>query len=331
MSRVQEFYDRVEDEYNSFINDIETMDTDQVIENASRIMMFQEVYKFLMGQEPVGEDRYAELLNVEKPIQTICEKYHPLGEELHETIETIMDTVIEESISVKGGEYFEKLKGKIFKLWEEFQDLTVIYVDEETISNIIDGMNSRNFVISEYDSRQLLQFKNPLLALAVEIGKSDDLFEKQVERAIETFERVDLIMYKFELEKENILPETKQRHDALLELTAIIPDFSFQAATEWLTLNRFINEGMYLDCTGEDNPYKDFIDVMKAIKTEHGDDVLQKVFDMGTEVVVQPEELVEVAKYIADGGDANRIKELVDEDFFCVPYENHKQGGMDLC
>ena len=105
MSRVKKFYDRVEDEYNSFINDIETMDTDQVIENASRIMMFQEVYKFLMGQEPVGEDRYAELLNAEKPIQTICEKYHPLGEELHETIETIMDTVIEENISAKGGEY----------------------------------------------------------------------------------------------------------------------------------------------------------------------------------------------------------------------------------
>ena len=35
MSRVQEFYDRVEDEYNSFINDIETMDTDQVYSNST--------------------------------------------------------------------------------------------------------------------------------------------------------------------------------------------------------------------------------------------------------------------------------------------------------
>ena len=103
MSREQEFYDRVELEYNSFVNDIETMDTDQVLQNARNIMMFQEVYKFLVGQEPVGEDRYAEFLDVEKPIQTICEKYHPLGEELHETIETIMDSIIEEQSQEQGG------------------------------------------------------------------------------------------------------------------------------------------------------------------------------------------------------------------------------------
>ena len=66
MSREQEFYDRVELEYNSFVNDIETMD-------------------------------------VENPIQAICEKYHPLGEELHETIETIMDSIIEEQSQEQGG------------------------------------------------------------------------------------------------------------------------------------------------------------------------------------------------------------------------------------
>ena len=103
MSRVQEFYDRVEDEYNSFINDIETMDTDQVLKNAGNIMMFQEVYKFLLSREPVDEDTYSEFLDVEKPIQAICEKYHPLGEELHETIETLMDSVIQEQTQEQGG------------------------------------------------------------------------------------------------------------------------------------------------------------------------------------------------------------------------------------
>ena len=103
MSRVQEFYDRVELEYNSFINDIETMDTDQVLKSAGNIMMFQEVYKFLLSREPVDEDRYAEFLDVEKPIQAICEKYHPLGEEWHETIETLMDSVIQEQTQEQGG------------------------------------------------------------------------------------------------------------------------------------------------------------------------------------------------------------------------------------
>ena len=103
MSRVQEFYDRVELEYNSFVNDIETMDTDQVLKNAGNIMMFQEVYKFLLSRESVDEDTYSEFLDVEKPIQAICEKYHPLGEELHETIETLMDSVIQEQTQEQGG------------------------------------------------------------------------------------------------------------------------------------------------------------------------------------------------------------------------------------
>ena len=70
---------------------------------------------------------------------------------------------------------------------------------------------------------------------------------------------------------------------------------------------------------------------MRDIKEEHGTDLLQKVFDMGAEIVIQPIELVEVAKYLADGGDVNMVSELADEDYFLVPYEEHKQGGMNLC
>ena len=46
---------------------------------------------------------------------------------------------------------------------------------------------------------------------------------------------------------------------------------------------------------------------------------------------MQNEELIEVAKYIADDGEIDRIPELLDDDFFLTPYEEHKQGGMSLC
>ena len=59
--------------------------------------------------------------------------------------------------------------------------------------------------------------------------------------------------------------------------------------------------------------------------------MLQKVFDIGADIVVQPIELVEVAKYVADDGEIDRIEELLDDDFFLTPYEEHKQGGMNLC
>ena len=104
MSKVQDFYDRVELEYNSFVNDIETMDTDAVLENAGNIMMFQEIYKYLTEFEPVGEDRYAEFLDEEKPIQAICGRYHETQEEMHETFESIIDSIIEEQDSVKHSE-----------------------------------------------------------------------------------------------------------------------------------------------------------------------------------------------------------------------------------
>lgn len=331
MSRVQEFYDRVEDEYNSFINDIETMDTDQVLKNAGNIMMFQEVYKFLLSREPVDEDTYTGFLDVEKPIQAICEKYHPLGEELHETIETLMDCVIQEQTPVKGGECFEELKGRILDLWDDFRLNTVVYIDEDIVRNVVDGICHSGAVMDEYNSKILLQFKNPLLALSYEINNSDQKDVcTEIGRAVHTFEEVDLIMYKYELDETKILPETLMRHDAYVELMSMVPKFNFQTAMEWIGFNRVINEDdMIKDSTI--NPYQDFIEVMKGIREEHGTDILQKIFDLPGETMAQPEELVEVAKYLADGGEVWQVKELLEDDYFLVPYEDHKQGGMDLC
>ena len=95
-------------------------------------------------------------------------------------------------------------------------------------------------------------------------------------------------------------------------------------------LNRHLNSSM-LEGDGEDNPYQDFLQTMRDIKEEHGDEIFQKVFNIGTDVVMQNEELIEVAKYIADDGEIDRIPELLDDDFFLTPYEEHKQGGMSLC
>ena len=261
----------------------------------------------------------------------ICNQYNLLGSERHEEYQTVINDIYDHKLTdMKDTPCFAELKWKIFKLWEEYQRLTVVYVDEVDIRNVIEGMSDSDFIIDEYDSKQLMQFKNPLLALALETGRSDEPFKNQVEQAIKVFENVDLLTYKFELEKENILPETKQRHDAIVELMSIVPDFHFQTAMRWLDLNRAINECM-LEGNGEDNPYQDFLKTMRDIKEEHGTDLLQKVFDMGAEIVIQPIELVEVAKYLADGGDVNMVSELADEDYFLVPYEEHKQGGMNLC
>jgi len=103
MSRVQEFYDRVEAEHNSFITDLETADVDDILKSAKNIMMHQEVYNYFIKFEPICEDKFSEFMDEEKPIQAICERYNPSQEELHEEIETIIDSIISSHEQEQGG------------------------------------------------------------------------------------------------------------------------------------------------------------------------------------------------------------------------------------
>lgn len=225
--------------------------------------------------------------------------------------------------------HFKELKQRICELEEEFQNEVVAYVDEQAIEYVTESINEDGFELDEYNSRVLLQFENPLLVLVTECEFDDEIyFSEHIENVLHSLNSMDLLTYKYRLNNEKILPETKHRHNAVIKLMDIVPDFQFQTAMSWLDLNRTINESM-LD--GEDNPYQEFLDAIKEIKEKYGDEVLQKVFDMGTDVVVQPAEITEVAKYIADGGDVDRVSELLEDDFFLVPYEQHKEGGMDLC
>lgn len=329
MTKEQEFYNRVEDEFDDFVQEIEEYDVSEILSEAEKIAKMKSIYDYLAEHRPVSNENYPLFMNFEKPIETICNKYHYDKEEYHEELSGVIETLTKEYQMDKSSA-FGDLRWKIHKLWEEFQNLTVVYVDENDIKNVVNGIMNPGFRLNEYDSKVLLQFKNPLLVLASEIGKFDEPFYKCVERVIENLNNVDLLTYRYKLEKEHILPETRQRHDAIVELMNIVPDFDFQTAMRWLDLNRFINECM-LDSGGEDNPYREFLKVIRDIKEEHGNELLQKVFDMGEEIVMQPIELVEVAKYLADGGDVDRVSELVDEDFFLIPYEEQKQGGMNLC
>lgn len=331
MTNLETLYDRIERDYWGMREEWSEYEFNELMSVVESIAKYKSIYNYIMEHKPFTEEQAEHFLKMDDPFLFICNQYNPLESETHEEYQTVIDDIYNHKLTdMKATPCFAELKWKIFKLWEEYQRLTVVYVDEVDIRNVIEGMSDSDFIIDEYDSKQLMQFKNPLLALALETGRSDEPFKEQVEQAIKVFENVDLLTYKFELEKENILPETRQRHDAIVELMSIVPDFHFQTAMRWLDLNRAIN-GCMLDGDGEDNPYQDFLKTMQDIKEEHGTDLLQKVFDMGAEIVIQPIELVEVAKYLADGGNVDMVSELAEEDYFLIPYEEHKQGGMNLC
>lgn len=336
MTKEQEFYDRVFDEYEDFLQEVENYDSEEVMHEADRIAQIQGIYDYLMDYKPIDEKHCPEFMEVENPLETIYRNYLPSLEKYHEELCGVIEDLTKEYRVQKQQETPPQpesvlnLTWEIYKEKEKYENILADRVDRNAWETVTANIGTGQYHFSEYDAKVLLQFKEPIFVLVKEIGSTEEPFHKQVERMMDNLGRVDLLTYQHELNYDNILPETIQRHDAIITLMDMIPRFNFNTAMEWLSLNRFIHEEMV--CEGE-NPYTEFVETMREIKGNHGNEVLQQIFDMGKDIVLQSIELVEVANYLADGGDIAEVPELVRADFFLIPYEQHKQeqGGMELC
>ena len=330
MTNLETLYDRIETDYWGMRGEWREYEFNELMSVVESIAKYKSIYNYIMEHKPFTEEQAEHFLKMDEPFLFICNRYNPLESEIHEEYQTVIDDIYNNKLSEVVSKYNGELRWKLHLEKEEYEDKLASRVDKNAWDNVVNNVFRDDFRFDEYDAMVLLQFKEPIFVLVKEIGSTTEPFEKQVERVMEDLGKIDLLTCQYELNKERILPETRQRHDAIVELMSIVPDFHFQTAMRWLDLNRAINECM-LEGNGEDNPYQDFLKTMRDIKEEHGADLLQKVFDMGAEIVIQPIELVEVAKYLADGGDVDMVSELADDDYFLVPYEEHKQGGMNLC
>ena len=331
MNREELFYDKLKSEYEEFLEELEEYDAKDFIENAEYIAAIKEIYEYLERDKPVKTDEQLDyFLKLRNPLNFMCEQYlsdkAPIYDSFNQTLRRMEQ---EKKLDYKTNVASEELK-KILRA--EYESGGIDYAAKLKLyaaENLIKRILKDDFCFDEYDVKILMQFKKPFAVLLDNYTDSRIAdFAEQFDGIIEKLNSIDLFTSPYTMQKDKILPETKYRHNAIIKLMDIVPDFQFQTAMSWLDLNRTINESMH---DGEDNPYQEFLDTMKEIKEKRGDEVLQKVFDMGTDVVVQPAELTEVAKYIADGGDVDRVSELLEDDFFLVPYEQHKEGGMDLC
>lgn len=331
MNREELFYDKLKSEYEEFLEELEEYDAEDFMENAEYIAAIKEIYEYLERDKPVKTDEQLDyFLKLRNPLNFMCEQYlsdkAPIYDSFNQTLRRMEQ---EKKLDYKTNVASEELK-KILRA--EYESGGIDYAAKLKLyaaENLIKRILKDDFCFDEYDVKILMQFKKPFAVLLDNYTDSRIAdFAEQFDGIIEKLNSIDLFTSPYTMQKDKILPETKYRHNAIIKLMDIVPDFQFQTAMSWLDLNRTINESMH---DGEDNPYQEFLDTMKEIKEKRGDEVLQKVFDMGTDVVVQPAELTEVAKYIADGGDVDRVSELLEDDFFLVPYEQHKEGGMDLC
>ena len=331
VNREEVFYDKLKSEYEGFLEELEEYDAEDFMENAEYIAAIKEIYEYLERDKPVKTDeQLGYFLKLRNPLNFMCEQYLSDRAPIYDSFnQTLWRMEQEKRLDYKTNAASEELK-KILRA--EYESDGIHYAAKLKLyaaENLIKGILKDDFCFDEYDAKILMQFKKPFAVLLDNYTDSRIAdFAEQFDGIIEKLNSIDLFTSPYTMQKDKILPETKYRHNAIIELMDIIPDFQFQTAMSWLDINRTINESML---GGEDNPYQEFLGTMKEIKEKHGDEALQKVFDMGTDIVVQPIELTEVAKYIADGGDVDRVSELLEDDFFLVPYEQHKEGGMDLC
>lgn len=331
MNREEVFYDKLKSEYEGFLEELEEYDAEDFMENAEYIAAIKEIYEYLERDKPVKTDEQLDyFLKLRNPLNFMCEQYLSDRAPIYDSFNQSLWRMEQEmKLDYKTNAASEELK-KILRA--EYESGGIDYAAKLKLyaaENLIKRILKDDFCFDEYDVKILMQFKKPFAVLLDNYTDSRIAdFAEQFDGIIEKLNSIDLFTSPYTMQKDKILPETKYRHNAIIKLMDIVPDFQFQTAMSWLDLNRTINESM-LD--KEDNPYREFLDAIKEIKEKYGDEVLQKVFDMGTDVVVQPIELTEVAKYIADGGDVDRVSELLEDDFFLVPYEQHKEGGMDLC
>ena len=258
MTKLEALYDRIEDEYYGLRDEWREYEFEELMSDIERIAKLKSMFNYIKQHEPFSENQAEHFLKMENPLQFICDRYNPIDEEVHEEFKTVIDDIYDNGITnMQDCHYYAELKWIMFKEKEQCEDRLAPRVDKNAFKNVDYNMFVENFRLDEYQSRILMQFKEPLMVLVQEIGSTEESFDKQIERTFEHLGSVDLLTYSYELNKEMILPETKQRHYAIIELGTLVPDFDFHIAMEWLMLNRYLNRCM-LEDDGQDNPYKDF-------------------------------------------------------------------------
>ena len=194
-------------------------------------------------------------------------------------------------------------------------------------------VKSRIFEVDEENIRVLMQFKNPLKVI-LEM-QENEIFDNKIEAAIHCINMSDVLTLPYELDCKKIMAETKFRHKAIGDIANIVPTPKFSTTMQWLDFFRNLNEE-YDETT---DPYHSLVDALYEISGEQGGDVLQKLYDMGSEHCILEKELTEAAKYLADGGDIAKVSKLAECGYFDAAYEENdilpdeflaRQNGINM-
>ena len=325
MNRETYFYEKIQREYDEYIEEVRSWDADRIINNAKYIGDFIRIYEYLMRDKPISEKSYLECYDrLKNPLKIICDHYQEDKPPMHDLVNrTIWNLGEEELID----ESYSEPK------YQFLQRIAENYKEPSNSSLPVNVQNLQLFVFeyirchideaSDDDLKVLMQFKNPLRVIMESQPIENAQFEKRISETAQWLMNKDIMTMPYELDQANVMSETRYRHNAINSINNIVLYPKFNLTMKWF---EFCRE-MYEDADDSINPYTGLVDAFQEVSMAQGYNTLQQLYDMGDEHMILPNEIIEAAKYLGDGGSINKVPKLAEYGYFDGPYEDRQKSA----
>ena len=322
MNRERYFYEKLRQEYEEYMDEVHSWNSERIVNNAKYIGDYIRIFEYLMRDKPIKEDSYLDCYDrLKSPLKTICDRYQEEKTPMHDLVNTTIWNLGKEHLPDAS---YSEIK------YQFLQRIAENY-NEPSNNSLPANVRHMQMFVFEYircnideatdkDISVLMQFKNPFRVIIESKPIENAQFEKRISETAQYLMNTDIMTMPYELDHYNILSETRFRHNAINSINNIVIYHNFNTTMKWLELCREVVS----DDGDNINPYVSLVDAFNEIYMAQGFDTLQQLYDMGEENPILANELVEAGKYLADGGDIKLVPELAKYGYFDGLYEDNR-------
>lgn len=328
------FYQRIKEEYQSYVMDLDDYNAAEMMEEAEFNGNLKEIYEYLMRDKPIDGEQLAHFMKMKQPLHFICEAYQedkpPIYETLNHTIWSIEDKGL---LDYDANEESDRLVDMMLKEYNAdgvvYGEQLKLYASEALAKSIFE----KDFCFPEYDAKILLQFKKPFgVLLDLYRDSKVEGFENQYPKIMAKIQSMDILTGPYAVNKDAVLPETRYRHAIINKIIDLVPEPDYGTTAKWLVFFRELNMEAAEDSYAQENPYERFGEALEAIAYTSGDEVLQQLYELPNKhQPILENELIGAAEYLSNGGDIAEIPKMAENGNFDGVSIDDQQGGMDLC
>ena len=328
MNRETYFYEKIQREYDEYMEEVRSWNVDRIIDNAKYIGDYIRIYEYLMRDKPIGINSYIDCYDrLKNPLKIICDHYQEDKPPMHDLVNrTIWNLGDEELID----ESYSEVK------YQFLQRIAENYKDPSNNSLPANVRNLQLYMFeyirchideaSDDDLKVLMQFKNPLRVIMESQPIENAQFEKRISETAQFLMNRDIMTMPYELDHSNVLSETRLRQKAINSIYDLVLYPNFNTTMKWLELCRDVFDGEESNI----DPYASLIDAFDEVSNAQGYNTLQQIYDMGNEHTILPNEVIEAGKYLDKGGSIDKVPKLAEYGYFDGPYEENRCSAEEF-